>query len=112
LADLLRIVDGRRRPDLTGRQVDAPASAYRVAFEDAGQLIQIHRKWAKIRDHTASQQRLELIGQNVVALPAPFPERGDHTGRGLCTAVRVLLKRGQHPVTEGHSPARQDPSSP
>jgi hypothetical protein len=49
LADLARIVDGRCRPDLTGRQVDAPASVHRVAFEDAGQLIQVHRKSAEIR---------------------------------------------------------------
>src|SRR5271165_990895 len=55
LADLPRIVDGRRRPDLTGHQVDAPASVHRVAFEGAGQLIQIHMKSAEIRYHAVSQ---------------------------------------------------------
>ena len=78
-----------------------PASVHGVAFEDAGQLIQVYRKSAEIRYHAVSQQRLKLIGQDVVALPVPFPERGDHTARGLCSAVRVLLKGGQNPVAEG-----------
>jgi hypothetical protein len=36
------------------------------------------------------------IGQDVVALPVPLPERGDHEAYRLSGTVRVLLERGQH----------------
>jgi hypothetical protein len=42
----------------------------------------------------------KLIGQDVVALPAPFLERSDHEACRLNSTIRVLLERGQHPVTE------------
>jgi hypothetical protein len=64
--------------------------------EDAGQFVQINRKKAEISCHTASQPGLELISQHVIALPAPIPQRGDHTARDLCSAIGALLKRGQH----------------
>jgi len=100
LADLHRIVDGRLRPYLTGRQVDAPAAVRRVAFQDAGQLVEVHRQRAKIRYRAASQQRVELISQNDVTLPVPFPELGHHAARRLGSTISALLERGQHPVSE------------
>ena len=94
------------------RAPDAPAIPYEPPslrripgeVENAGRLVQIQRKRAEIPYHTASQPHLELIGQHVVALPAPFPQRGDHTARGLCSAVRALLKRGQHPAPKACRP--------
>ena len=44
-------------------------------------------KRAEIPYHAASQPRLELIGQDVVALPAPFPP----PGRGVPVFGQVSL---------------------
>jgi hypothetical protein len=43
-ASLPRVVNGGLRPDLSGFQVDTARAEFRVAFEDAGQLLQVDRE--------------------------------------------------------------------
>jgi len=78
LTALLNGVAFRIWSDLLARAHDTP-NASLVA--GTGQLVQIHWQRSEIRHHAAFRQRVELIGQDVVALPVPFPERGDHTVR-------------------------------
>lgn len=72
----------------------------RVAFEDASQLIQAHRKRFKARDDPGCEQCPELVRQDIVTFPVPLPERADQAVRWRCRIVRMLFQREQHHVAE------------
>src|SRR5881275_811142 len=77
LSGLQDVFDRRLRPDLTGPDIDPAPDAEWVAFEDAGQLLEIDGQGAQHRRRSAAELSLKLLGQLIIPLPASLPE-ADH----------------------------------
>ena len=77
LSGLQDVFDRRLRPDLTGRDIDAAPDAEWIAFEDAGQLLEVDGQGAQHRCRSAAEMSLKLVGQLIIPLPASLPE-ADH----------------------------------
>ena len=69
------VFNGCLRPDLTGREVDAAADVDWVAFEDAGQLLEVDGQGSQHRRWTAAELSIELVGEVIVPDPASLRER-------------------------------------
>jgi hypothetical protein len=60
---------------VAGFQVNPSTADQRITFEERGQHLQIDRERPKQRRGATPEDRLELIGQLLVAIPASLPQR-------------------------------------
>jgi hypothetical protein len=92
------VVDRRLRPDLAGAQIDPPAAVGRVALEDGGQLLEVHRKGAQHRCRLFAEGRVELFGKVLVALPASCAELRGALARQFGSPIDALCQSDQETV--------------
>ena len=85
-------------PDLPGREVDAPAGVDWVAFEDAGQLLEIDRQGPQHRRWAAAELSIELVGEVIVPDPASLPERKTEPVSEFGRSFNALHDGGDQPV--------------
>jgi hypothetical protein len=74
LSGLEGVFDRCLRPHLTRPDIDAAPDADGVAFEDAGQLLEVDGQSAQHRRRSAAELSLKLVGQLIIPVPASLPE--------------------------------------
>ena len=84
------VFDRRLRPHLTGPDIDAAPDAEGVAFEDAGQLLEVDGQGAQHRCRSAAEPGLKLVGQLIIPFPASLPEADHEFASQLGGSVHAL----------------------
>ena len=98
LAGFEGVFDRCLRPDLARREVDAAAGVEWVAFEDAGQLLEVDRQGPQHRRRAAAEQSIELVGELSVPGPASLPERKHEIASEFGGSFDVLHDGGDQAV--------------
>jgi hypothetical protein len=89
LSGLQDVFDRCLRPDLTSRDIDAAPDAEGLAFEDAGQLLEVDGQGAQHRCRSAAEMGLKLVGQLIIPLPASLPEADHESASQLAGSVHA-----------------------
>lgn len=85
----------------------------RVAFEDAGQLLEIDGQRPQHRRRAAAQQRINLIGQLIIPSPASLAQRSHELTSQLGGSVHTLHERSDQTVAGlSWSASSQTPTPP
>ena len=90
LPGLQGVIDRCLRPHLTRPDIDAPPDSERVAFEDAGQLLEVDGQSAQPRRRPAAELSLKLLGQLIIPLPASLPQADHEIASQLGGSVHAL----------------------
>ena len=78
------------RAHLTAPDIDPASDAHRVAFEDAGQLLEVDGQGAQHRCRSAAELSLKLVGQLIIPVPASVPEANHELASQLRGSVHAL----------------------
>ena len=98
LSALEGVFDRYLRPHLTGPDIDAAPNAEWVAFEDAGQLLEVNGQGAHHRRRSAAELSLKLVGQLIIPVPASLPEANHALASQLGGSVHALHDGGHKAV--------------
>ena len=77
-------------PHFAGPDVDVASGAKWVAFEDAGQLLEVDGQGAQRRRRSAAELSLKLVGQLIIPIPASQPQADHESSSQLGGSVHAL----------------------
>ena len=88
VAHLHGVVDRRLGPHLAGPSVDTSAAVHRVALENVRELLEIHGQWRQRQSRSCADGALEMIGKELVAVPATLTQRRSADAASLAPSTR------------------------
>ena len=100
VAELLSILECELRPHHPGLQVDPATAIHRIAFQHAGELLQVDRQGLQQRRRSVTKRALELVGELGVPLPVAVLQRVDAAERQFVDSCGLGTQRGPQTITD------------
>ena len=100
VAHLHGVVDRGLGPHLAGPSVDTSAAVHRVALENVRELLEIHGQWRQRQSRSCADEALEMVGQEIVAVPATLTQRRSARRYRLPGTFDTLIDGSKQTVAE------------